>query len=369
MRWSWRIVRIAGIDVFLHWTFLLLLVWLVVSHATAGASAPEIAEGVGLVLAVFACVVFHELGHALTARRYGIPTRDITLLPIGGVARLERIPEEPRQELLIAIAGPAVNVAIAAILLVVISLIDRVGRVYEIDPENLAGTSFFVNLLWFNVAMVLFNLLPAFPMDGGRVLRAMLATRMSRVRATHIASVVGQGMAILFGAAGILLPNWALLFIAIFVYLGAAAEAQAVEMRAILGGVAVRDAMATRFVTLTAGDPLERAIDELLAGHQQDFPVVDGDRVLGIIFRKDLFAALKKGPAGLTVGDVMSTDCRSVNANDRLDKTVTDMQSSGCSSLLVTDKGRLMGLLTSENIGEWTMIQSALRERKEIFSQ
>jgi Zn-dependent protease/CBS domain-containing protein len=368
MRWSWRIARLAGIDVFLHWTFLILLVWLVVAHATAGASAAEIAEGVGLVLAVFACVVFHELGHALTARRYGIQTRDITLLPIGGVARLERIPEEPRQELLIAVAGPAVNVAIAAILFGLISVIDRVGRIYEIDPENLTGTSFLVNLLWFNVAMVLFNLLPAFPMDGGRVLRALLATRMSRVRATHIASVVGQGMAILFGAAGILLPNWVLLFIAIFVYLGAAAEAQAVEMRAILGGVDVRDAMATRFVSLAAGDPLDRAIDELLAGHQQDFPVLEGERVVGIIFRNDLFAALKKGPAGLTVGDVMSTECKSVDAHARLDKTVTGMQASGCPSLLVTDNGRLVGLLTSENIGEWTIIQSALRERQDLAS-
>jgi predicted transcriptional regulator len=186
------------------------------------------------------------------------------------------------------------------------------------------------------------------------------------VRATRIASTVGQGMAILFGIAGFLSYNWVLLFIAIFVYLGAQGEAYAVEMRELLHGVEVRDAMATRFVTLAANDPLDRAIDELLAGHQQDFPVVDGQRLRGIIFRNDLLAALKKGPGELTVGDVMSSECRNVEAQDRLDKTVNSMQESGCSTLLVTDKGRLVGLLTSENIGEWTMIQSALRDRQAV---
>src|SRR5882762_10979856 len=199
MRWSWKIGRIAGIDLYVHATFFLLILWVVLLHALEGRSVQAVVSGVAFIVALFACVVLHEFGHALTARRFGIPTRDITLLPIGGVSRLEHIPEDPRQELQMALAGPAVNVALAAALLGVMRALGTspFGRV------SMVGGGFLTRLFWVNVSLALFNLLPAFPMDGGRVFRALLALRLDRVRATAIAARMGQALALLLGFAGL----------------------------------------------------------------------------------------------------------------------------------------------------------------------
>src|SRR5436190_9820340 len=207
MGWSLPIFRIAGIQLRIHVTFLLLIAWLAFGYYAEGGSAVA-ANRVIFVLLLFLCVVLHEFGHALTAKSFGINTPDITLLPIGGVARLERMPEEPRQELIIAIAGPAVNVVIAACLFLVI------GSRHVFSSTVVQGNDMIGQLLSINVMLVLFNLLPAFPMDGGRILRALLATRMSYVRATQVAANVGQGFAFLFGFIGLFGPNPWLIFIA-----------------------------------------------------------------------------------------------------------------------------------------------------------
>ena len=269
MKWSLKLGRFAGIDVFVHWTFAILLVWIFAGHLSAGHDVIAALKGIGFVVALFACVVLHEFGHALTARHYGIQTRDITLLPIGGIARLERMPEDPVQELWVALAGPAVNVIIAAMLLGIMAAIHGLQSGFKVE---LMRGDFVARLMWVNVTLVAFNVLPAFPMDGGRVLRALLARRIGRRRATHIAATVGQGMAILFGIVG-MLYNPLLLFIALFVFLGAQGEAQLVELSSVIRGLRVRDAMQTRFRTLSADDPLHVAVEKLLAGAQQDFPI------------------------------------------------------------------------------------------------
>jgi len=194
MKWSWKLGEIAGIGIYLHVTFLLLLGWVAVSHYLAGQSIAMMINGVVFLLALFGIVVLHELGHALTARRFGIPTRDITLLPIGGVARLERMPDDPKQELWVALAGPAVNVVLATVLFIVLRLTSGVA---PLSQFNVVGGEFLSKLMWVNVSLALFNMLPAFPMDGGRVLRALLAMRLDYVRATQIAANIGQGMAFL----------------------------------------------------------------------------------------------------------------------------------------------------------------------------
>ena len=368
MRWSLKIAQVAGIGIFIHWTFLILLAWIAWMRMRVGDDLWGVLHSIGFVLTLFGCVVLHELGHALTAKRYGIPTRDITLLPIGGVARLERMPEEPWQEFWVAVAGPAVNVVIAGLLLIAVLATGELNQLEQMQEAEAAGeifrAPFLTTLMAANIILVLFNLLPAFPMDGGRVLRALLSMKMSRVRATGIAAAIGQGMAILFGIIG-LFHNPFLLFIAIFVFLGAQAEAQAVEMRAVFEGAAVHDAMTTRFRSLSPGDTLRHAVDELLAGHQQDFPVLEDGRVIGLLHRNKLIEAFSSGRHAEVVRDVMSADCPVVQDRDRLDQAVQLMQTKRCTTLPVLHDGRLVGLLTSENVGEWTMVQAALRDREE----
>src|SRR5579875_1507661 len=273
MRWSWKIGRLAGINVYMHATFLFLILFILFANWANGHSLAATLAGVLFVLAIFACVVLHELGHALTARRYGIRTRDIILLPIGGVARLERMPENPREELRVALAGPLVNVVIAAILFAILM---ATGFHPHWRDFRWAGGNFLEKLMVVNLWLVGFNILPAFPMDGGRVLRALLATRMEYTRATQMAAHVGQGMALIFGFIGLFSDPF-LLFIALFVWMGAEAEASMALMRTSLEGIPVQQVMLTDFKTLHPDEPLSVAIDHALGGWQQDFPVVFGD--------------------------------------------------------------------------------------------
>jgi Zn-dependent protease len=231
MRWSLNIGRVFGIRLEVHVTFLLFLGWVAMDQGLL-AGRPEAAlQAVMLTLLVFACVVLHELGHALTARRFGVATRDIVLLPIGGVARLERMPDRPQQELLVAVAGPAVNVVIAAALVLLLVLTGH--------PTALAdlGDGMLELLLVVNVVMVLFNMIPAFPMDGGRVLRSLLALRLPFLQATRIAAGVGQVAAVLLGAAALFaFHNWLLAFAALFVFRAAGEERARVQARAVPPG-------------------------------------------------------------------------------------------------------------------------------------
>ena len=351
MKWSLKLVRIAGIDVKIHLTFLLLLAWVGIAYGLGG---------LVLIVSLFAIVVLHEYGHALTARRFGIRTRDITLLPIGGVARLERMPDDPKQELLVAIAGPAVNVALA----VVLGFYLGRDAIAGIRSLTLFSGDFVMDLFTVNVTLAVFNLIPAFPMDGGRVLRALLAMRMEYVTATNVAATVGQALAFVFGFLGLLNGNPFWIFIALFVWMGAAAEASMVQMRSALGGIPVRMAMITEYQALSPDEPLARAVEHVLAGFQQDFPVVDGSgRVVGILMRADLMAALAKEGLEGRVGDIMKRDFSTAEPSEMTDLVFARLNECQCHTLAVVQNDRLVGMVTAENVGEFLMIQSALRER------
>jgi Zn-dependent protease/CBS domain-containing protein len=358
MKSSWRIGRVAGIDVHLHLTFLLLLGWVAVSHYLQKQSWADVLAGLGFTLSLFTIVVLHELGHALTARRFGIRTRDITLLPIGGVARLERIPEKPQQELLVALAGPAVNVVLAALLFGVLIVGAELSAAKEF---KLVGGHFLANLMWVNVSLAVFNLLPAFPMDGGRVLRALLAMRMDYLRATSIAAAIGQGMAWVFGFIG-LFTNPFLVFIALFVWMGAAAEAGQAQMKSALAGLPMSGVMMTDFRVLAPDDTLARAVEHILAGCQQDFPVVDGGRVVGVLTRSDLVTGLAKQGQLAPVADVMQRNVHAAEAGEMVESVLARLQGGDCRVLPVLRDGELAGLVTMENIGEYMLIQTALGE-------
>jgi Zn-dependent protease/CBS domain-containing protein len=356
MGWSWRIGRIAGIDIYLHFTFLLLLAWVGLQHYLAHHDVGEAIKGLLFIAALFGIIVLHELGHALAARRFGIPTRDITLLPIGGVARLERMPEDPKQELVVALAGPAVNVVLALGIFIVLMLGPGLAPVSQI--ARVEG-SILQQLFAVNVMLVVFNMLPAFPMDGGRVLRALLAMRLDYVRATQIAAAIGQAMALVFGFAG-LFSNPFLLFIALFVWMGAAQEASMVQMRSALDGIPVQSAMITEFHTLRPDDPLGKAIDYIVAGFQQDFPVVEGDQPVGVLKMRDLPAAIGQYGRDVAVSSVMQRQFSTAHPCDMLNTALARLQESDIRVVPVVQNGRLVGLLTADNLAEVLMIQEAL---------
>lgn len=363
MKWSVRLGRLFGIDVFIHLTFVLLLAWVGFAHYQRDQSLHAALAGVGFVVAVFAIVTLHELGHALAARRYGIATRDITLLPIGGVARLERIPEKPQQELVVALAGPAVNVAFAVVFLAV-ALALRLPLVPDTTEETLA-IPFISRLFWVNVTLAVFNLLPAFPMDGGRALRAVLALSGDYVRATQSAARIGQAMAFVLGGFG-LLYNPLLILIALFVWMGAASEAGAVSARAAVHGLPVHAAMIREFRTLRTYDTLMNAADVLVAGTQVDFPVLDEhDRLVGVLTRSDLIEGLARGAPHDPVAPAMSTTFETADPYDLLENATTRLESCECRAMPVVHLGKVVGLLTMENVGELLLVRGALSKPRE----
>ncbi|PYV17246.1 MAG: site-2 protease family protein [Acidobacteria bacterium] len=357
MRWSWKIAEIAGIGIYIHATFWLLLLFILYQYWSPRHSLADAIGGASFVMAVFGCIILHELGHALTARRFGIRTRDITLLPIGGLARLERMPDQPKQELWVALAGPAVNVVIAGALWLVLA---GLGLRASWGSFDLVGGNFLNRLMVVNAWLVLFNLIPAFPMDGGRVLRALLATRLEYTQATQLAARVGQAIAFFFGLLGLFTDPF-LVFIALFVWLGAEQEAAMVQMHTSLGGIPVQRVMMTEFHTLSPDDPLSHVVDLTMAGSQQDFPVVFGDHVLGVLARGDLVRGLAEhGQTGL-VRNAMNRDMPTADSYDMLEKALASLHGANSRIIPVLHDGRLVGLLTMDNIGEFMMIQAALR--------
>lgn len=357
MAWSFPVGRIFGSEIRIHMTFLLLLLWIGVAHYQQGGTAAAV-DGVLFILALFACVVAHEFGHALTARRYGIKTPDITLLPIGGVARLERMPEKPRQEILVALAGPAVNIVIAIVLIL---FLGARADMQSLESVQNPALGFLARLASVNLFIAVFNLIPAFPMDGGRVLRAALATRMDRTRATRVAATVGQAFAFLLGFLGLVGGNPILILIAFFVYLAAGAEAQATGLQDVARTMNARDSMITRFETLGPQSTIGDAATALVRTTQHEFPVIDGaGKLRGMLTRNAMVKALHEHGRDYPVLEAMDGDLPTVTAGTRLDKALETLQTGGAPAVGVTDPdGTLVGYITAENIGELMMIRSA----------
>jgi len=357
MSWSLNIGRVAGTMVRIHLTFLLFLAWIfAASYASNGATAAW--DTLLFVVLLFLCVLLHEFGHIFTARAFGVSTPYVTLLPIGGVAQLERIPEEPWEEFLIAIAGPMVNVVIT-ILLVFIGGASLHG--YAATAIDNTQISMIDRLAAVNLFLALFNLIPAFPMDGGRVLRALLASRLGYVRATEISASIGQFVAFTLGFIG-LMYNPILIFIAIFVYLAASSEAHMVALRAASHGVPVSHAMMTHFETLSPDGHLDGAVQTLLQTGQGEFPVVDGaGKPVGVLDRGALIRALKTLGPDARVADAMSPEFPTIGYRMTLEQAFKLMQEKAAPVVGVTDgTGKLTGLITGETIAEMMMLQEAL---------
>lgn len=357
--WSFRLATVSGIPVRIHATFLLLLAWIGATQWLAGTGLRAGLEAVLLMVLVFATVVVHELSHALVARRFGARTRDILLLPIGGVASMENIPRRPREELLVALAGPATNVVIAAALFGAARLLG--GRL-DIDVLLAPAGGLLVRLAWVNVSLAVFNLLPAFPMDGGRALRALLSTSMPRERATRLAARIGQGIAMGLGLLG-LFVNPFLVFIALFVWIGAAEEAKQTELDSLLEGATAKAAIMHDYRTLSPSSTIGEAAAIVLDGWQRDFPVVHDGIPQGVLTRSALIGALSKESLDLPVASIMDRHIVAVAPDDALEDVLARMRSARTALVVVVEDGQLRGIITLENVLELVEFTAARRVR------
>lgn len=352
--WSFPIAKVAGIPIRIHFTFVLLLVWIGML-----AYKEESRVYALLVPSVFFCVVLHELGHALVARIFGVKTRDITLYPIGGVAMLESRPK-PREEFWIALAGPAVNVVIALIILPFLSL--ETGSLQSI-LRGQGGETYLQGLFVANVYLPLFNMIPAFPMDGGRVLRSLLAMVLPEVRATQIAGTIGQLLAMGLGLWGLMVGWVGLVLIAFFVFFGAGQEVQATVGMSLVAGRTVGEAMITNFVTIESGASLSTASQLLLEGSQHCFPVGFGDEVIGLLTREDIVRGLAQEGPGAYVAGHMSRDFVRLSPDEPLESVLERLGGPDRRPALVFEDGKLVGIVTAENVAEFLMVQQALRRQ------
>jgi Zn-dependent protease/CBS domain-containing protein len=365
---SFKVGRAFGIDVKVHWTFLLLLAFFgFTAYQNSGSFASALVT-VGIIVALFVCVLLHEYGHSLVAQRLGIEIGEITLLPIGGLARLKSLPEKPWDEVKIAIAGPLVNVVLAPFFFAVALLL---GGSLTTPPDILGGVQsaaqVFVYLGFINVALVVFNLIPAFPMDGGRVLRGLLATRLGPVRATDISSAVGQFFAAAFFLIGLLSGNLLLALIAVFIFFGASGEAQMVRQRELMRGLLVSDVMGSRrrTETVTPYHTFGQVLDTVIHGYQEDFPVVDeGGNLVGMITRNEIMTAAHSPERYASVRDVMKTDFPTISPDaDLFTDGARILQESSLRALPVVKAGDLVGMLTMDDIGQAALLRDLSKQQ------
>ncbi|WP_228852965.1 site-2 protease family protein [Aegicerativicinus sediminis] len=351
--------NLFGVKIIVHWTFYLLLIWVALSELLSGSSTTSVLFNIAFVLAVFACVVFHELGHAFTAKRFGIKTKKILLLPIGGMASFERVPESPKQEMLVVLAGPFVNIVIALILFFIIPIGDMFNLRFQETIETLNDFSF-QNFLFFlfivNVGLVVFNMIPAFPMDGGRILRALLAMQIGRVKATQIAASIGQFIAIVLLLIG-LMDNPLLIFIALFIFVGAFGENQMVLQQSIIKGHSVEEAMLLNITVFEPEDSLEVVVDKIISGTETNFIVAKNKEIQGILFHKDIINNSNKN---LLVKDVMSKSFKIIKSTDDLSKVYPLITQSKQSFFPVVNNGVLVGALDRTNLTEYILLESKL---------
>jgi Zn-dependent protease/predicted transcriptional regulator len=373
MGWSFRIARVDGIDIKVHISFFLILILGAVEWGGLTGTVDGALFGVVLMILLFACVTLHELGHSIVAKLFGIPVREIILFPLGGVSNITKNPDKPLHDLLISIAGPLVNVVIALILALVlgrvgvVSLLDGQGMLQELETPSLQGM-----LLWLlaaNVTLVIFNLIPAFPLDGGRAFRAILAMFLGYRRATRIASVVGQLLAIVIGVYALISGNFVLALIAVIIFFGANQETATAESKTVLKTLRVGDAYNKNALTLAVGDRVHKVVDYLLTSYQPDFAVLQGSNLLGIVTRNDVLRAMASNPTDLFVTEIMQRNVVKVDASMTLQEVGEQMQAQGARVAAVYNGTTYLGLVGLEDISEAFTILAFQQRQQQVREQ
>jgi Zn-dependent protease/predicted transcriptional regulator len=359
MKFSLYLGTYSRVKVFIHWTFSLLLLWIVISNVLAGAPTADILWTIAFVLALFFCVILHEFGHVLAAQGYGINTKDITLLPIGGLARLEKLPDDPKQELWVSIAGPLVNVAIFILLAIILAFTGF--NLNTLEELTIDANTIILYLASANLILALFNLLPAFPMDGGRVLRALLSIKLPREKATKIAGSIGQLLAMLFIFYG-LFYNPILVLIGVFIFLGAASEMNLTLKESILKGYRVKDAMMTNFPVIAFDSPLSKGVEKLLNSQATHFVVVKDDIAVGTLSKNEIIKGLQEGNENTIVESVADFEPFKIETEQDLDEAWMAMVTKNQKVAFVLENGHFQGILDQENISEFISVRSALNK-------
>ncbi|PID86877.1 MAG: site-2 protease family protein [Chloroflexi bacterium] len=358
---SLKLFSVRGIDVRLHFTFPLILLWAAVRFGSAGGGVRSALFGVVVMVLVFVLVTLHELGHSFAAMHYGVPVKQIVLSPIGGVAQLQRIPDKPVQEFVIALAGPAVNFAIALLLAAFIPVFGLSMRGVVLSLSDAAGltiTAVFAYIFVYNIILALFNLIPAFPLDGGRVFRALLAMKLDYSRATNVAATVGKVIAVMMGLYGLFNGGIFMVFIALFVFTAAGKEAAMVKQRTSLKGHTVHDVYTTTAYTLTPYHRLEQAIQLMMLSGQTSFPVVRNDVLEGFITRQDLSEAMKTRGGHTWANIIMRRDIVPVSPNMPLEEALKRMMVEELDAIPVGENGLYLGLLSYKRINQVMQWQS-----------
>jgi Zn-dependent protease/predicted transcriptional regulator len=365
MKGSFKLGKIAGIGLFVHWTFSLLILFIVYTNYKAGQNSIQILWSVLFILCVFLTVFMHELGHALTAKKFGIKTKDITLLPIGGVAQLERLPEKPSEELMVAFAGPMVNIVLALITSLFISLPNTSEEMVAELENGVNAGNFFLNFYLVNIILAFFNLIPAFPMDGGRVLRALLSYKLERHQATKIAARIGQALAIGFVLLGFY-SNPFLIFIGIFVFMGAQIESEYTESKYMLKGYKVRDVLMKQYPTIDYNETLETAVKIMLDSQNKHFLVTENDIPMGTLNREQIIAALAKKEGETRLSSIMDRELILLQADDLLEDIFELVYKNKSTLMLVIDDNQLIGTLDTENLLEFILINEVKANRAHV---
>ncbi len=355
MRGSLRLITIRGIDIRLHFTFPLILIWAAFQFGFMAGNLTGAIFGVVAILILFFLVTLHELGHSFAAQYYNVRVKQIVLSPIGGVAQLSHIPEKPFQEFIIVLAGPMVNLIVAILMAMVFltpaaSFSDPISVMMGVSGFNL--NSLFSYIFFYNILLGLFNMIPAFPLDGGRILRSLLAMRLDYVKATKIAAAVGRVAAVAIGVYGLTNGGFFLIFIAFFIYMGASQEAKLVENRAFLRNFTVEDVYSPSVFRLLPDSTVQQAKNIMVFGGQRSFPVADGDTLVGFLTYSDYLRASQNSVAHALVAPFVRQDIEPVSFNDDLFVVYQRLIDEQMEALPVVFNGRFMGMITIQQIAE-----------------